>query len=109
MIFRGFRRKFVALSNLLPNSFDSVLISNRNWLRLRRCLGWAWHAEGGRVGRSGILMDRGQGGAVAGHSGMVSSGTAVSTDTGQGGQDGQWAMAGPGKALAWWASFKVEA
>jgi hypothetical protein len=85
MIFRRFQREFVALSNLLPSLCDSVSISNGNWLQPRRCLGWAWHAEGGRVGHGIILMDRGQGVAVAGHLGTVSSGTAVSMETEQGG------------------------
>jgi hypothetical protein len=40
--------------------------------------------QGGGVGR-GILMDRGQGNAVAGHLGTASSDTAVSTEIGQGG------------------------
>jgi hypothetical protein len=84
MIFRRFRREFVALSNLLPSSFDSVLISNGNQLR-PRCPGWARHAEGGGVGHDGVLMDKDQGGAAVGHLGMASNGTAVSTETGQGG------------------------
>jgi hypothetical protein len=70
---------------------------------------WARHAEGGGVGHGGVLMDRGQGGAVAGHLGMASSGTVVSTESGQGGKDSQWAAAGPSKASPWRASFKVEA
>jgi hypothetical protein len=65
-----------------------VLISNRNRLRPRRRPGWARHAEGGGVGRGGIFMDRGEGGAVAGRLGTVSSGIVVSTKTGQGGEDG---------------------
>jgi hypothetical protein len=65
--------------------------------------------KGGGVGRGGVLMDRGQGGAVVGRLGMVSSGTTASTETGQGGYDGQWAAARPGKASAWWARFMVEA
>jgi hypothetical protein len=50
--------------------FDLVLISNGNRLWPRRCLGWAWHAEGGELGRGGVLADRGPrrcGGRALGH------------------------------------------
>jgi hypothetical protein len=40
--------------------------------------------EDGGVGRGGVLMDRGQGSAVARPLGTASSGTMVSTETGQG-------------------------
>jgi hypothetical protein len=41
--------------------------------------------EGGGVGRGGVLMDSGQGGAVARRLGIASSSTEVSTKIGQGG------------------------
>jgi hypothetical protein len=60
------------------------------------------------MGTAASSRTEGQGGAVAGCLGTASSGAAVSTEIEQGGWAGQWTTAGPGKAPAWWASFKVE-
>jgi hypothetical protein len=61
------------------------------------------------LGAAASSWTGGQGGAVPGCLGTASSGAAVSTEIEQGGWASQWAAARPGKALALWASLKVEA
>jgi hypothetical protein len=65
-----------------------------------------WRAA--ELGAAASSRTGGQGSAMAGHLVTASSGAAVSMEIEQGGWADQWAMARPGKASAWWASFKVE-